>query len=216
MRVIAGTARSMPLKTPTGDGTRPTVDRIKETLFNVIQTEVPGAVFADFFSGSGAIGIEALSRGASRAYFIEKAKEPLACIEENLRFTKLYDRAVVLKQDAFAAAASIAEKHLDVIFIDPPYGKGYEERLLSLLRERPCVDAETLFIVEETREKDFSYLPALGYVMEKQKKYKTNQHVFLRLADRNRGKNEKSNLPRELRSRNLRTSGHHRARKRNL
>ena len=83
MRVIAGTARSMPLKTPEGLDTRPTTDRIKETLFNILQNDVPGAVFVDLFSGSGAIGIEALSRGARKAYFIENASAALNAFNGN-------------------------------------------------------------------------------------------------------------------------------------
>ena len=85
MRVIAGTARSLPLKTPEGMDTRPTTDRIKETLFNMLQTYIPDCVFVDIFSGSGGIGIEALSRGARKAYFIENAPKALACIEDNER-----------------------------------------------------------------------------------------------------------------------------------
>ena len=88
MRVIAGTARSLPLKTPEGMDTRPTTDRIKETLFNMLQTKIGGSVFVDVFSGSGGIGIEAISRGASKAYFIEYDKKALACIKDNLNFTK--------------------------------------------------------------------------------------------------------------------------------
>ena len=102
MRVIAGTARSLPLKTPEGMDTRPTTDRIKETLFNMLQTYIPDCVFVDIFSGSCGIGIEALSRGARKAYFIENAPKALACIEDNLAFTKMKDRAIVLKQDACA------------------------------------------------------------------------------------------------------------------
>ena len=99
MRVIAGSARSMPLKAPAGYDTRPTQDRIKETLFNMLQTQIPGCVFVDVFSGSGGIGIEALSRGARKSYFIENDAKAAACIQENLSFTKLDDRAVLLKQD---------------------------------------------------------------------------------------------------------------------
>ena len=114
MRVIAGTARSLPLKTPEGMDTRPTTDRIKETLFNMLQTYIPDCVFVDIFSGSGGIGIEALSRGARKAYFIENAPKALACIEDNLAFTKMKDRAIVLKQDACAGLTGIYEKHVDV------------------------------------------------------------------------------------------------------
>lgn len=120
MRVIAGTARSLPLKAPQGQETRPTTDRIKETLFNILQNDIPGCVFVDMFSGSGGIGIEALSRGAKKAYFIENAKEPLSCIAHNLKFTRFEDRAVVLKQDAVAALAGVREEEADLIFMDPP------------------------------------------------------------------------------------------------
>ena len=86
MRVIAGTARSLPLKTPPGSETRPTTDRIKETLFNILQADIPGCVFADLFSGSGGIGIEALSRGAAKAYFVDYSPAAISCIQQNLAF----------------------------------------------------------------------------------------------------------------------------------
>ena len=97
MRVIAGTARSLPLKTSEGKDTRPTTDRIKETLFNMLQSHIPGCVFVDLFSGSGGIGIEALSRGAKSAYFVESDRNATKNIRDNLAFTRLADRAVVLQ-----------------------------------------------------------------------------------------------------------------------
>lgn len=183
MRVIAGSARSLPLKTPEGEGTRPTTDRIKETLFNMIQMEVPGCVFADFFSGSGAIGIEALSRGARKAYFIENAKEAIGCIEKNLAFTHLQDKGVVLKQDVYSAVTSIFEKHVDIIFMDPPYDFGHEKKLLALLKNMKYVTKETLFIVEASLGTDFQFAGELGYEIIKEKEYKTNKHVFLRTME---------------------------------
>ena len=182
MRVIAGECRSLPLKTPLGEGTRPTADKIKETLFNILQNEVPGACFADFFAGSGGIGIEALSRGARKAYFIENGKEALSCIGQNLQFTKLYDRAVVLKSDAFASVSRIYEKKLDIVFIDPPYGLGYSEKLLNLLARAKYIAGDTILIVEEEREADFSYAEGIGFEVVREKLYKTNKHVFLRKA----------------------------------
>ena len=133
MRVIAGTARSLPLKTPEGMDTRPTTDRIKETLFNMLQTYIPDCVFVDIFSGSGGIGIEAVSRGARKAYFIENAPKAIACIEQNLAFTKFTDRAIVLKQDACAGLSGIFEKSVDVIFMDPPYNQEQEKRVLMFV-----------------------------------------------------------------------------------
>ena len=98
MRVIAGSARRLLLKSPEGLDTRPTTDRIKETLFNMLMPNLPDAVFIDLFSGSGGIGIEALSRGANKAYFVENNQKAVACITENLEHTHLSDRAVVLRQ----------------------------------------------------------------------------------------------------------------------
>ncbi len=182
MRVIAGTARSLPLKAPEGMDTRPTTDRIKETLFNMIQNDVPGGVFVDLFSGSGGIGIEALSRGARKAYFIENAPKAAAVITQNLAFTKFTDRAVLLKQDACAALGSIAESAVDVIFMDPPYGQEQERRVLSALREMRYVTKDTLIIVEASRETTLPYLSELGFLLQKEKCYKTNKHLFIKRA----------------------------------
>lgn len=183
MRVIAGTARSLPLKTPAGMDTRPTTDRIKETLFNMLQNDIPGSVFVDMFSGSGGIGIEAISRGAAKAYFIENAPKSLSCIEENLRFTKFTDHAIVLKQDAVSALHNIYEKEVDIIFMDPPYEQEYEKRVLEQLTRVKYISEDTLIIVEASLHTDFSYLGELGYYIEKEKKYKTNKHVFIRKND---------------------------------
>lgn len=179
MRVIAGTARSLPLKTPEGMDTRPTTDRIKETLFNMLQTRIPGAVFADFFSGSGGIGIEAISRGATKAYFIENAPGAISCIEQNLLFTKFAERAIVLKQDAVSALHCIYEKEIDIIFMDPPYEQEYEKRILEQLSHMKYVTEDTLIIVEASLHTDFAYLEDYGFYLVKEKKYKTNKHVFI-------------------------------------
>lgn len=183
MRVIAGTARSLPLKCPTGLDTRPTTDRIKETLFNMLQPYTPGSVFVDMFSGSGGIGIEALSRGAKKAYFIENAAPAISCIQDNLQFTKFTDKAVVFKQDAVSALGSIFEKEVDIIFMDPPYGQDLEKQVLSVLSGYRYVTEDTLIIVEAELHEDFSYTEDLGFTIEKEKKYKTNKHVFLRKAE---------------------------------
>lgn len=179
MRVIAGTARSLPLRTPEGLDTRPTTDRIKETLFNILQPHIPGCVFVDIFSGSGGIGIEALSRGARKAYFIENAPKALSCIHDNLAFTKFTEHAIVLKQDACAGLSGIYEKEVDVIFMDPPYGQEHERRVLNTLKGMKYVTEDTLIIIEASLDTDFSYVSDLGYTLIREKKYKTNKHVFI-------------------------------------
>lgn len=180
MRVIAGTARSLPLKTPEGMDTRPTTDRIKETLFNMLQPYLMDGIFIDLFSGSGGIGIEALSRGAKRAYFVENNRNALACIQYNIAFTKMEEKAVLLKQDVLGALSFIHEKEADIIFMDPPYGKGYERRALEVLADKPYVTGNTLVVIEAELKEDFSFAGELGYRVEKEKRYKTNKHVFLR------------------------------------
>ncbi len=179
MRVIAGTARSLPLRTPEGADTRPTTDRIKETLFNMLQPYLPDCVFADVFSGSGGIGIEALSRGARKAYFIENAPKAISCIQGNLAFTKFTEHAIVLKQDACAGLSGIYEKEVDIIFMDPPYGQDHEKRALELLCGMKYVTEDTLIVIEASLDTDFSYLSGLGFQLIKEKKYKTNKHVFI-------------------------------------
>lgn len=180
MRVIAGTRRSLHLITPEGRDTRPTQDRIKETLFNILQTDVPGSVFVDLFAGSGGIGIEALSRGAVRAYFVENQKKACDCIEQNLEKTRFTKEAVLLKQDVlFALTGSIRER-ADLIFMDPPYGQGLEGQVLTCLSQNDRIaDRDTLIILETALHAETDYLTGLGYDIIRQKRYKTNQHLFL-------------------------------------
>lgn len=180
MRVIGGTCKSLPLKTVAGLETRPTTDRIKETLFNMIQHRILGCIFLDLFSGSGGIGIEALSRGAREAYFVEQNKKAAECIRQNLEFTKLAGRSKLFVTD-FRAALGMMQRGpvFGCIFMDPPYDRSLEREALALLAESGCVDEDTLIIVEASLGTDFSYLEELGYRVEKEKKYKTNKHMFL-------------------------------------
>lgn len=180
MRVIAGSARRLLLKTPEGPDTRPTTDRIKETLFNMLMPYLPGSVFVDFFSGSGGIGIEALSRGAQKAYFVENNSKAVACIMANVEHTHFTDKAVILKQDVFSAIRGSIKEVADVIFLDPPYNQEYDRRVLELLKDADFVDEYTLIVVEASLDTDFAYTNELGFTVEKEKCYKTNKHVFLK------------------------------------
>jgi len=131
MRVIGGTAKRLQLKTLAGLNTRPTPDRIKETLFNMISPGLFDSVFLDLFAGSGGIGIEALSRGAKEAVFVESNPQAMNCIQENLVHTKLKQKALTLTKDALHALYSLeGEKVFDYVFMDPPYHGGLEEQVL--------------------------------------------------------------------------------------
>lgn len=181
MRVIAGSRRRLRLVTPDGPDTRPTQDRLKETLFNMIQYTVPGSVFLDLFAGSGGIGIEALSRGAKRAYFVENDKKAAECISRNLTATRFLQEGIVLRQDVFLAIAGSIRERADILFMDPPYRQGYERQVLEALSSSDRIaDRDTLIIFESSLDTETDYLPELGYDIIKQKQYKTNQHVFVR------------------------------------
>lgn len=180
MRVIAGRARSLPLKTPAGSDTRPTTDRIKETLFNMLMPDIPGCVFVDLFAGSGQIGIEAISRGAKKSYFVENGREAFACITDNVKFAKMTQEAVLLKQDIYSALYGIHEKEVNIVFADPPYGEGHYEKMLAVLRDRSYVTEDTLLVFEADKGRDFGFVEEYGFLVEKEKCYKTNKHVFLR------------------------------------
>ncbi|MBM3739834.1 MAG: 16S rRNA (guanine(966)-N(2))-methyltransferase RsmD [Acidobacteria bacterium] len=137
MRVIAGEFRSRLLKTPPGDGTRPTPDRLREALFSILTTVIDGAVFADVYAGSGAVGIEALSRGASRAVFIERGRTAARVIHENLNALGLGGRARVIHG---AAVSHLPLDEADIIFLDPPYALEAEyERVLDKLAASPAL-----------------------------------------------------------------------------
>lgn len=180
MRVIAGEARRLLLKTPKGDVTRPTADMVKETLFNMLSFSVEGARFLDLFAGSGGIGIEALSRGALEAVFVDNSKEALDCMEYNLAHTRLRDRARVLKGDAVLELRRMSKREgvFDIIFMDPPYHKGLERECLDILADSPLADEKTLVIVEADKKMDPSGL-LLHWNIDKIKQYKNNQHLFL-------------------------------------
>lgn len=182
MRVIAGKARRLPLVSPEGRDTRPTTDRIKETLFNILQDEVPGCNFLDLFSGSGGIGIEALSRGAREAVFVEFGKEALACIRANLNKTRLVDQAMILPVEVGYGISKLEKmgKKFDIVYADPPYKKGFESKILDLLAESEIVKPGALVILESSLDTSPDYVDEKVYEMIRIKEYKNNQHVFLR------------------------------------
>jgi len=182
MRVIAGSRRSLPLKSLEGMDTRPTADRYKETLFNCLQNDVPGSRFLDLFAGSGAIGIEALSRGAHHAVLVENSVAAISIIKQNVKFTKFENEADILRSDVISYVRGLRKVDFDVIFIDPPYGKGLERQVLEILDTKPFANEDAVIVVEALLEEDLSYLETTKFSIFKEKRYKTNKHVFLKLS----------------------------------
>jgi 16S rRNA (guanine(966)-N(2))-methyltransferase RsmD len=136
MRVIAGEFRSRRLKSIPGAATRPTPDRLRETLFDILAPRIPGALFVDAYAGTGAVGIEALSRGASHAYFLERNRAALEAIRENLGALRLELRATVV---AGPVLLTIERFRADIVFLDPPYDLEREyATVLEILGKAPA------------------------------------------------------------------------------
>ena len=184
MRVIAGKARRIQLETVKDDNTRPTTDRIKETLFNMINNRLYDVDFLDLFSGSGGIGIEALSRGARSATFIENNRNAAKCISNNLIRTHFEEQAELIINSVSFGLKSLNNKKrvFDIVFMDPPYGKELEKEVLTYLATSKLIDEDSLIIVEMSDRTTFDYVHELGFTVEKLKKYKTNMHLFLKRA----------------------------------
>lgn len=169
MRVITGTARGVVLKTPEGMQTRPTTDRVKEALFSIIQFEIPGARVLDLFGGTGQLGIEALSRGAREAVFVDAREDACRLIRENLRRTRLENRGRVVRSDYLDYLKRCREK-FQIILLDPPYAEVFLENSLKMITEIDILQTGGIIVAERpvgkelpwdfsgyTRSKDYQY-----------------------------------------------------------
>jgi 16S rRNA (guanine966-N2)-methyltransferase len=155
MRVVTGEAKGRRLKSPKTAGTRPIIDRVKTALFDILSTRVEEARFLDLFAGTGSVGIEALSRGAAHATFIELSHSVLKLVRENLKITGLEDRAETIRADAFkflqsraSEAGGESERTYDIIYVAPPQYHGLAARALAMLDTSPLVAPGGLVIVQ--------------------------------------------------------------------
>ena len=169
MRVITGKARGINLKTPEGLQTRPTTDRVKEALFSVIHFDVPGARVLDLFGGTGQLGIEALSRGAKRAVFVDESEKACKLIRENLNRTRLEQEATVLRGDYLAYLGRCTEK-FDIILLDPPYAEVFLENALKRITEIDILETGGIIVTERPLGKELPY-DFEGYTRSKDYKY---------------------------------------------
>ena len=147
MRVISGTARGTKLKTIENISTRPTLDRVKESLFNILQDKLKDSVVLDLFAGSGALGIEALSRGAKKAYFCDKNPEAIKVIKDNLNKTRFIDKAIIFNCDYINAIRKINDK-LSIVFLDPPYKLDLAVKSINELLKCNILTKDSLIIIE--------------------------------------------------------------------
>lgn len=153
MRIITGSAKGTRLKTPRGMGTRPTGDRVKESVFNILGPFLADANVLDLFAGTGNLGLEALSRGAASALFIDKSSASVSLVRENINLTKLTEMAEVLKGDALTLLDRLVKdkKQFELIFCDPPYNKGLVETILAKIDNSDILSMKGIVVVEHSK-----------------------------------------------------------------
>lgn len=186
MRVIAGSARSLPLHVPEGREVRPTIDRYKETVFNIVSAYIPGGKTLDIFSGSGSIGIEALSRGASEAVFIENSNHAVGCIEHNLKFTKLFEKAKIMKYDYSNALTMLGDQQqkFDFIYLDPPFDQDLEADVIELIGQLDLLVDDGIIVCESSDKTDMSFLEEDNtFEVYKVKDFHKCKFTFIRYKD---------------------------------
>ena len=169
MRVITGKARGVQLKTPEGMLTRPTADRVKEALFSIINFDIPGAKVLDLFGGTGQLGIEALSRGAQSAVFVDAREESCRLIRENLKRTKLEKDAKVIRSDYLDYLDRCREQY-NIIFLDPPYAEVFLENAIKRITEIDILQSDGIIVAERPLGKELPW-EFDGYTRSKDYKY---------------------------------------------
>ncbi len=184
MRVIAGEFRSRPLTAPRGRGTRPTSDRLRETLFNILAASVPQSVFVDLYAGTGAVGIEALSRGAAEVYFAETAAPALAALRANLHTLGITERCSVETRGAVPLLHALAKKGVraGIVYVDPPYAdaSAYQETL-ALLATLPVLARDARVVVEHSSHAPAPQAPA-AFIAYRTLRQGDAQVTFYRVA----------------------------------
>lgn len=179
MRVISGKARGFKLKAVEGLDTRPTADRIKENIFNILTPDLPGCRFLDLFSGTGAIGVEALSRGAEYVVFVDNSPVAIETIKHNLDAVKLADGATVLCMNFKLAIEWLVHEKLrfDIIYLDPPYDTGFAPEALELIAGEGLLNDTGFVVAELKRGAEFN---RFGFEVYKSRNYGASSILFLR------------------------------------
>lgn len=185
MRVITGSAKGRILKMPGGGQTRPAMDKVKGSTFNIIASLVDGARFLDLFAGSGNLGIEGLSRGGSYGAFVDMSRECSKTIKENLVMCKLDDRGEVFCMDVMKFMETATLEPFDIVFIDPPYLKGLLDPVLKYIPQCPLFTHDTLFIIERQKKDIIGIEENPDYKLLDERIYGATVCTYFRLADKN-------------------------------
>lgn len=182
MRVISGTARGTKLNSIEDLSTRPTLDRVKESLFNIIQNQIQDSIVLDLFSGSGAIGIEFLSRGCRTTYLCDNSNKAINMIRQNLERTRLQDNAIVINKDYKKCLQDIADKNItfDIIFIDPPYKDDIAVDSVEMILSLNLLKEDGIIIIEtDEKDREIDNLKKLDIQVYDIRKYGRANLIFL-------------------------------------
>lgn len=182
MRIISGTARGTKLYTLEGQTTRPTLDRVKESLFNIIQNEIPNSIFLDLFSGSGAIGLEAVSRGARKAILCDKSKDAIQIIKKNIEKTHLSEKVELYNLDYETLLKNKVKEKLDIVYIDPPYDSDFVIKSIKHIIEQKLIDENSVIIIEtDDEQRILKDLENLEIEVTDTRKYGRAALIFLKI-----------------------------------
>lgn len=182
MRIISGTARGTKLYTLEGQTTRPTLDRVKESLFNIIQNEIPNSVFLDLFSGSGAIGLEAASRGARKVILCDKSKEAIKIINKNIEKTHLIEKIEIYNLDYEVLLKTKIKENLDIVYIDPPYDSDFAIKSIEYIIDKKLINEESKIIIEtDDEERLLKKLKNIEIEITDKRKYGRAVLIFLKI-----------------------------------
>lgn len=184
MRIITGTAKGRRLKMPGGGKTRPAMDKVKGSTFNIISGLVEEARFLDLFAGSGNLGIEALSRGGSYAAFVDASRECTKTIRENLEITRLSDRGQVFTSDCLKFLKTANLEPFDIVFIDPPYLKDLIDPILQYIPLCPMFNEATLFIIERQKKDNLDLEKAEQIRIVDERVFGDTVITFCRIAEK--------------------------------
>ena len=181
MRIVAGKAKGTKLYTLEGENTRPTLDRVKESLFNIIQNEIQDSIFLDLFSGSGAIGLEAISRGAKKAILCDKSKEACMIIRKNIEKTHALENTELYQADFKEVLTNRIHEKLDIIFLDPPYKTNFAIEAVKLILEKDLLKDNTMIIIEtDDSDRILENLKNINCEIKDIRKYGRAYLIFLR------------------------------------
>lgn len=182
MRIVSGKLRGTKLETLSGENTRPTLDRVRESLFNIIQMEIRDCIFLDLFSGSGACGLEAISRGAKKAIMCDNSKDAIKIIQKNVVKTRTENQSEIYQMSFEALLRNKIKETLDIVYIDPPYKTDYAYQSVKILIEKELLKEHSIVIIEtDEKEKIENQIKQLEIEITDTRRYGRAHLIFLKV-----------------------------------